>query len=269
MWACCQAVPVRETPDLAHETLTPEVPTSMALLTTLPRRSQTAFPAMPGFGRGPRPVTHALVVHHADVVRAGIAALLTNGSVCEVAGTGSVFEAFRLAAAGHPQLILFDYTAGEGAEACRLLAGIWPHPRLIALVSRAAGVNPATCLAAGVDAVVAIDNVTGESFLTVVQRTINGATPVIAGFPAGSMAHLPDAVDQGPTAGLTRREREMLFLIGEGLSNKEIAESLVLSVKTVEAHRANLSRKLNVRTRSGLMRLALAGSGSALAGSLA
>ena len=49
----------------------------------------------------------------------------------------------------------------------------------------------------------------------------------------------------------------MLFLIGEGLSNKEIADSLVLSVKTVETHRANLSRKLNVRSRAGLMRLAM------------
>jgi DNA-binding NarL/FixJ family response regulator len=226
---------------------------------------------MPGFARGPRPVTHALVVHHADVVRAGVTALLIGGSVCEVAGTGSVFEAFRLAASGHPQLILFDYTLGEGAEACRLLAGIWPHPRLVALVSRGAGINPTVCLAAGADAVVAIDNVTGDSFLNVVQRTIDGTTPVIAGFPAGAMASMPDAVDLGLTAGLTRREREMLFLIGEGLSNKEIAESLVLSVKTVEAHRANLSRKLNVRSRSGLMRVALGGSGSggALAGSIA
>jgi DNA-binding NarL/FixJ family response regulator len=241
----------------------------MALLTSLPRRPQGGLPAMPGFTRGPRPVTHALVVHHADVVRAGVTALLTSGSVCQVAGTGSVFEAFRLAASGHPQLILFDYTSGEGAEACRLLAGIWPHPRLVALVSRAAGVNPSVCLAAGADAVVAIDNVTGESFLNVVQRTIDGATPVIAGFPAGSMANMPDAVDQGLTAGLTRREREMLFLIGEGLSNKEIAESLVLSVKTVEAHRANLSRKLNVRSRSGLMRLPLAGSGPSVTGGLA
>jgi DNA-binding NarL/FixJ family response regulator len=43
----------------------------------------------------------------------------------------------------------------------------------------------------------------------------------------------------------------------------------VLSVKTVEAHRANLSRKLNVRSRSGLMRLALAGSGPSVTGALA
>jgi len=49
----------------------------------------------------------------------------------------------------------------------------------------------------------------------------------------------------------------MLFLIGEGLSNRDIAEVLGLSVKTVEAHRGNLSRKLNIRSRSGLMRLAM------------
>jgi DNA-binding NarL/FixJ family response regulator len=67
-------------------------------------------------------------------------------------------------------------------------------------------------------------------------------------------------VDEGPVSLLTPREREMLYLIGQGLSNREIAETLVLSVKTVEAHRANLSRKLNVRSRAGLMRLALTGS---------
>jgi DNA-binding CsgD family transcriptional regulator len=63
--------------------------------------------------------------------------------------------------------------------------------------------------------------------------------------------------DESPTALLTPREREMLFLIGEGLSNREIADSLLISVKTVETHRANLSRKLKVRSRAGLMRLGM------------
>ena len=208
--------------------------------------------------RGPRTVAHALVVHHADVVRAGVSALLTGSSMCEVSNAASVFEAFRIAAHGHPQLVLFDFTAGEGAEATRLLAGVWPHPRLIALVGRGVAVNPADAISAGADAVVAIDNVTRETLLTVVQRTLDGQTPVVAGFSATDAAiKSGEAVDDDPTAILTRREREMLFLIGEGLSNKEIAESLVLSVKTIEAHRANLSRKLNVRSRAGLMRLAM------------
>jgi DNA-binding NarL/FixJ family response regulator len=243
----------------------------MVLASPLPRRQQT-IPSV-GFAGGPRTVTHALVVHHADVVRAGVAALLTSGSLCDVSNAGSVFEAFRLAASGHPQLILFDYTSIEGAEACRLLAGIWPHPRLIALVSRGAVVDPSECIKAGAHGVVAIDNVTRESFLSVVRRTIEGATPVLAGFPAGSAGgtgRTDMALEEGPAALLTRREREMLFLIGEGFSNKEIAESLVLSVKTVEAHRANLSRKLNIRSRAGLMRIAMTGGMTGnLAGSIA
>ena len=240
----------------------------MALATSLSgHHRRAAFPVIGA--RGPRTVTQALVVHHADVVRAGVSALLIDGSLCEVSSAASVFEAFRLAAHGHPQLVLFDYTATEGAEACRLLAGVWPHPRLVALVGRGVAINPADALTAGADAVIAIDNVTRETFLAAVQRTIDGATPVVAGFAALAPQAPEIAVDDDPTAILTRREREMLFLIGEGLSNKEIAEALVLSVKTVEAHRANLSRKLNVRSRAGLMRLAMTSARPGLAGSVA
>lgn len=218
------------------------------------RRPLTAVPPQPL--RQSRPTVHALVVHHADVVRAGVSALLASGSMVETSHAASVFEAFRLAAAFHPNLILFDFTAAEGAEATRLFAGLWPRPRLVALVGRA-NVDPEQCLRAGADAAVAVDNVSRENFLSVVQRVIDGRAPVVAGFPAQAARRRDLVVDEGPTAILTPREREMLFLIGEGLSNREIAESLVLSVKTVEAHRANLSRKLNVRSRAGLMRLAM------------
>jgi DNA-binding NarL/FixJ family response regulator len=253
----------------------------MAFAAPLPSRIRPV-PAPVFAARGSRTVAHALVVHHADVVRAGVSALLTGSSLCEVSNAATVFEAFRIAAHGHPQLVLFDYTQGEGAESARLLAGVWPHPRLIALVGRGVAVNPADCLASGADAVVAIDNVSRETFLAVVQRTLDGSTPVVAGFGSAAgitgatgspSATTSDTLDDDPTAILTRREREMLFLIGEGLSNKEIAEALVLSVKTIEAHRANLSRKLNVRSRAGLMRLAMTSGSSgrtpSLAGSIA
>ena len=105
-----------------------------------------------------------------------------------------------------------------------------------------------------------MDNVNRETFLVVVRRVMDGMGPVVAGFPSVNERLDATTVDQGPVSLLTPREREMLYLIGQGLSNREIAESLVLSVKTVEAHRANLSRKLNVRSRAGLMRLALTGS---------
>jgi DNA-binding NarL/FixJ family response regulator len=57
--------------------------------------------------------------------------------------------------------------------------------------------------------------------------------------------------------GLTRREEEILYLIGEGLANTEIADALALSRKTVETHRTKLGQKLGIPTRSGLIHFAL------------
>jgi DNA-binding NarL/FixJ family response regulator len=205
-------------------------------------------------------VTHALIVHQAEIVRLGVSTMLASGSACEVASAASVYEAFRLASDVHPQLVLFDFTPTEGPEVCRLLAALWPKPRLIALVTRGREVAPGDCLGVGADAALLIDNVNRDTVLMLVRRVMDGLGPIVAGFPTAG-EHLEAAfVDEGPVSLLTPREREMLYLIGQGLSNREIAESLVLSVKTVEAHRANLSRKLNVRSRAGLMRLALTGS---------
>jgi DNA-binding NarL/FixJ family response regulator len=210
--------------------------------------------------RAARAVAHVLVVHQAEIVRLGVSTMLTSGSACEVATAASVYEAFRLASDVHPQLVLFDFTPTEGPEVCRLLAALWPRPRLIALASRGREVSPNDCLAGGADAAMLMDNVNRDTFLVVVRRVMDGMGPVVAGFPTVNENLGATLVDEGPVSLLTRREREMLYLIGQGLSNREIAESLVLSVKTVEAHRANLSRKLNVRSRAGLMRLALTGS---------
>jgi DNA-binding NarL/FixJ family response regulator len=210
--------------------------------------------------RPTRAITHALVIHQAEIVRLGVSTMLTSGSACEVASAASVYEAFHLASDVHPQLVLFDFTPTEGPEVCRLLAALWPKPRLVALVARSREVSPNDCLAVGADAAMLIDNVNRETFLVLIRRVMDGMGPIVAGFPSVSESIEAARVDQGPVSLLTPREREMLYLIGQGLSNREIAESLVLSVKTVEAHRANLSRKLNVRSRAGLMRLALTGS---------
>jgi DNA-binding NarL/FixJ family response regulator len=210
--------------------------------------------------RAARAIAHVLVVHQAEIVRLGVSTMLTSGSACEVASAASVYEAFRLASDVHPQLVLFDFTPTEGPEVCRLLAALWPRPRLIALASRGREVSPNDCLAVGADAAMLMDNVTRETFLVVVKRVMDGTGPIVAGFPSVNDRFGAVLVDEGPVSLLTPREREMLYLIGQGLSNREIAESLVLSVKTIEAHRANLSRKLNVRSRAGLIRLALTGS---------
>ena len=204
--------------------------------------------------RGP---VRALVVHQADVVRAGISTVLEAAGAYETSHVASVYEAFRVAGTMHPNLILYDFRSGEGPEATRLLGSLWPRPRLVALVAPGIQIGADACLRAGADAVIATENVTGHQLVAAVEHAMLGRGPAIAGFPRTGPRPIELDQDESPTAALTPREREMLFLIGEGLSNREIADSLVLSVKTVETHRANLARKLNVRSRAGLMRLAM------------
>jgi DNA-binding NarL/FixJ family response regulator len=223
--------------------------------------------AVPVPGPRGRTSVRALIVHRSDVVRAGIAALLDDGCVADACATvPSVYEAFRLATAAPPSVVLFEYGLRGGDEAARLLSGIWPRPCLVALVADERSVRARDCISAGADAVIAIDLVSRDVFLGGVRSVLGGVTPLLIGFSGhGSGAHDEAAGDL-----LTRREREMLYLIGEGLTNREIAEALVLSIKTVETHRANLSRKLNIRSRAGLMRLAVTGAlGPSLSGSTA
>ena len=65
------------------------------------------------------------------------------------------------------------------------------------------------------------------------------------------------AQDDLAPGGVTAREREIIQLIAEGQSNKEAAATLGISVKTIEAHRANLMRKLHLRSVSDLVRYAI------------
>ncbi len=197
-----------------------------------------------------------LVVHSTELVRSGLVEILRADRVCDVpAGVGSVYEAFRVAAAIAPRAIAFEYAAGGGSEAAALLASLVPRPRLIALVSHASDAALSDPLGYGVDGVVVMDGASRQSFVAAVRSVLIGNLGVVAGMANGGFGQWGRRVTR--EHGLTHRERELLFLIGEGLTNREIAEMLTLSVKTVESHRANLSRKLGLRSRAGLMRLAI------------
>jgi DNA-binding NarL/FixJ family response regulator len=186
--------------------------------------------------------------------------MLESDPAFEVASVSMVHEALRAAAADAIDLILFEYDPCGGTETCRLLAGARHRPRLIALAGRADQIDPGDPLAAGADAAVALDSMGRAGLLAVIARVLDGQSGFVGGFPNSRPEAWNGPGDEGPAALLTRRERELLYLIGEGLSNREIADILVVSIKTVEAHRANLARKVGLSSRAGLMRLALAGS---------
>jgi DNA-binding NarL/FixJ family response regulator len=96
---------------------------------------------------------------------------------------------------------------------------------------------------------VAIHNVLlGKTYLSM---DVSGK--VVSGYLAGRKSSAPSSVYDT----LTQREREVLKLVAEGKSNKEVAEFLSLSVKTVEKHRSNLMAKLDVHNASGLTAYAI------------
>jgi DNA-binding NarL/FixJ family response regulator len=81
-------------------------------------------------------------------------------------------------------------------------------------------------------------------------------SPDIAGFVVDAVVR-PEASSSARFGALSGREREVLRLIGEGLSSRQIADSLGVSARTVEAHRANVMQKLDIHKVAGLVRFAI------------
>jgi DNA-binding NarL/FixJ family response regulator len=99
-----------------------------------------------------------------------------------------------------------------------------------------------------------------EKVMEAIRRVLAGELYVsekVAGLILRQFVGQPHSVETNGVSGLTDRELEVFQLIGQGRSTREIAEALRLSVKTIEAHRANMSRKLNVTNAVELTQLAV------------
>ena len=104
----------------------------------------------------------------------------------------------------------------------------------------------------------------GEELLSAIRAIMTGGTDIEPSMAAGLVSKALDIHKELPAESteesftrLTPRERQVLKLVAEGASNKEIADSLELSVKTVMTHRLNLMDKLDIRNRSKLIQFAI------------
>ena len=202
-----------------------------------------------------------LVDDHA-VVRSGLRMLLEAQTDMEIVGEAeNGREAVTLAQSLQPDIILMDILMPDmnGIEAARLVQDAAPDTAVLALTmyeddqyffemlkAGASGYVPKR--AAPDDLVTAIRTVyQGEVFLypSLAARLVQGYVK----------QDLPDG--SAPPDNLTQREREVLILIADGLTNAEIAEQLGISVKTVDRHRENLMRKLNLHSRVDLVKYAI------------
>ncbi len=202
-----------------------------------------------------------LVADDHGIVREGLRRLLEAEEDFQVVGEASDGREVLEAVERHdPQIVVLDITMPllGGLETLEQLRAKHPGVKVILLSVHGDSRFIQSAIALGADGYILKDGRAGE-IVTAIREVMQGGSyfsPAVAR-EIVDQARNPKFVDNDPFSLLSAREREVLHLIAEGMSAKEIAAQLEISAKTVEAHRTSLMRKLGVRKATELVRYAL------------
>jgi DNA-binding NarL/FixJ family response regulator len=197
------------------------------------------------------------------LVRAGIRALLQSLPGVEIVAEASDGrEALALLASEKPDVALVDISmpALNGLEVAARVAEVSPRTRLVILSMHGDPGHVAQALRAGVAGYLLKDAAVEELpvLLRAVARGETYLSPAISKqVVAGFLQRGTDPASPSGDDRLTPRQREILQLIAEGKSSKEVAHVLDISLKTVETHRAQIMERLDIRDLAGLVRYAV------------
>jgi two-component system, NarL family, response regulator DevR len=197
-------------------------------------------------------LTVFLVDDH-EMVRRGVADLLDAEPDLTVVGhASSVSEALARVPALRPDLVVLDVRLpdGNGVELCRELRSRLPELMCLMLTSYTDEEAMLEAILAGAGGYV-IKDIKGMELLSAVRTVGSGRSLLDNRAAAALMNRLRDRVEKpGPVAGLTGQERTLLELIGEGLTNRQIAERMFLAEKTVKNYVSRLLAKLGMQRRT-------------------
>lgn len=193
-----------------------------------------------------------LVVAEIRLYREGLVRIFErSGDIRVAGGAAGLVDALEQAARLRPDVAVIDLGDDDGRAAVRAFARQEPALKIVALCVGEAPSEVLPWAEAGIAGYVTRDG-SVDDLLEVVRCAARGELRCTAGV-AGSLARRLSALAAGTLRGdevaLTRRELQVLDLIGEGLSNKEIATRLHIEVPTVKNHVHNVLSKLGVRRR--------------------
>ncbi len=197
-----------------------------------------------------------------EMIRSGLRALIEAQPDLEVVGEAEDGrDALERIAATAPDVLVLDVSMPElnGLRVMERIAAAGGGPRVLVLTAFAEGAYLRQMMAAGAAGYV-LKRSAARALIAAIRSVASGGSyldPALASLVV--TGHAGPAPERGVAEGgeLTPREREVMRAMTRGYTNKEIAERLSLSVKTVEAHRARLMAKLGLRSRAEVVQYAL------------
>ncbi len=203
-----------------------------------------------------------IIAEDHNLVRQGIRALLEqSGEVQVIAEAATGQEAVQLVEEHQPDVVVMDLSMPrlDGAQAAERILHMNLPTQIIILSVHADTTMVQQLLRRGVKGYLLKDAVTEELMLAVrsVSQGKMFLSPTISDTVMTMLLSPPDPTVESTADLLTPREREVLQLVAEGHTNNSIAETLSISVKTVEKHRANVMSKLEVNDLASLIREAI------------
>ena len=206
-----------------------------------------------------------LIADDHTLVRQGIRLMLETQPDLEVVGeAGDGAEAVRLAGELDPDIVIMDIAmpGTDGLEATRAIKRLQARSQVLALTMYEDEHYFFKILSAGASGYV-LKRAASSDLITAIHAVANGEVflyPAVAKKLVADYLQRAQSAESGAHAvasGLSPREQEVLALIADGLSNREISERLSVSLSTVQTHYAHISEKLNLRNRGELIRYAI------------
>ncbi len=205
-------------------------------------------------------MTNILIADDHAIVRAGLRALIKAEPGLDLVGEAAGgYEAIELVEQTHPEVVVLDLSMPDldGISVTRSIKPNFPNLHILILTLHEDEALLKEAIKAGAEGYI-LKRAAESELVSAIRTILRGnlyvdpsMVKVLLGEPIKTIAEQPP-----PVEALTPREKEILKMIVEGYTNRQIGEQLSISIRTVEGHRANISEKLGLHSRVEFVRYA-------------